>query len=50
MFWHNEEFPSGTGPDIALDGVVCVVDAVFGQKVRAKLRIAYVYSLMRMGE
>ncbi|KAJ3522125.1 hypothetical protein NMY22_g12020 [Coprinellus aureogranulatus] len=32
MFWHNEEFPSGLGRDIALDGVVCVVDAVFGQQ------------------
>ncbi|KAF6757584.1 CobW domain-containing protein [Ephemerocybe angulata] len=32
MFWHNEEFPSGLGSDIALDGVVCVVDALFGQK------------------
>lgn len=33
MFWHNEEFAMGLGRDIHLDGVLCVVDAVFGQKV-----------------
>jgi hypothetical protein len=33
MFWHNEEYATGLGRDICLDGVVCVVDAVFGQKV-----------------
>lgn len=33
MFWHNEEFASGFGKDIALDGVICVVDAVFGMQV-----------------
>ncbi|KAG7442998.1 cobW-domain-containing protein [Guyanagaster necrorhizus] len=32
MFWQNEEFASGVGKDIVLDGVVCVVDACFGQK------------------
>ncbi|KAJ7288567.1 CobW/HypB/UreG, nucleotide-binding domain-containing protein [Mycena rebaudengoi] len=32
MFWHNEEFATGLGKDIALDGVICVVDAVFGQQ------------------
>ncbi|KAJ7601101.1 cobW-domain-containing protein [Mycena floridula] len=32
MFWHNEEFATGLGKDIALDGVICVVDAVFGMK------------------
>lgn len=32
MFWHNEEFSSGLGSEISLDGVVCVVDAVYGQK------------------
>lgn len=32
MFWHNEEFAMGLGRDIHLDGVLCVVDAVFGQK------------------
>ncbi|KAH6911542.1 CobW domain-containing protein [Coprinopsis sp. MPI-PUGE-AT-0042] len=32
MFWHNEEFASGLGRDIALDGVICVVDAVFGKQ------------------
>ena len=34
MFWQNEEFAQGLGRDIHLDGVVCVVDAVFGKKVR----------------
>jgi len=32
MFWRNEEFTTGLGREICLDGVVCVVDAVFGQK------------------
>ncbi|KAG6811371.1 hypothetical protein H0H92_007756 [Tricholoma furcatifolium] len=32
IFWHNEEFASGLGRDIALDGVVCVVDAFFGKQ------------------
>ncbi|KAF8890038.1 hypothetical protein CPB84DRAFT_1785242 [Gymnopilus junonius] len=31
MFWLNEEYATGLA-DIVLDGVVCVVDAVFGQK------------------
>lgn len=30
MFWHNEEYATGLA-DITLDGVVCVVDAVFGK-------------------
>ena len=34
MFWQNEEYAMGLGRDIHLDGVVCVVDAVFGQQVR----------------
>jgi len=33
IFWQNEEFATGLGRDICLDGVVCVVDAVFGKKV-----------------
>ncbi len=33
MFWHNEEYATGLGSDIYLDGVVCVVDAVFGEQV-----------------
>lgn len=33
MFWQNEEFSQGLGRDIHLDGVICVVDAVFGKKV-----------------
>src|ERR1700733_12346526 len=37
MFWMNEEFAIGLGKDICLDGVVCVVDAVFGENVRAPL-------------
>ncbi|KAF9013339.1 CobW/HypB/UreG, nucleotide-binding domain-containing protein [Cyathus striatus] len=32
MFWHNEEFAKGLGHDITLDGVICVVDAVFGKR------------------
>ncbi|KAL6302812.1 cobW-domain-containing protein, partial [Sparassis latifolia] len=32
VFWQNEEFAMGLGKDIHLDGVVCVVDAVFGRK------------------
>jgi G3E family GTPase len=35
MFWHNEEYSMGLGKDIYLDGVVCLVDAVYGQRVRA---------------
>ncbi|KAN0139900.1 CobW domain containing protein [Lactarius tabidus] len=32
IFWHNEEFNRGKGKDIVLDGVVCVVDALFGKQ------------------
>lgn len=32
IFWRNEEFNRGNGKDIVLDGVVCVVDAVFGKQ------------------
>ncbi|EEB95828.1 hypothetical protein MPER_05145 [Moniliophthora perniciosa FA553] len=32
MFWQNEEYAMGLGSDIVLDGVICVVDAVFGPK------------------
>ena len=32
-FWQNEEYATGLGKDICLDGVVCVVDSVFGEKV-----------------
>jgi len=32
MFWHNEEYSMGLGKDIYLDGVVCLVDAVYGQR------------------
>ena len=32
-FWQNEELATGLGKDITLDGVVCMVDCVFGQKV-----------------
>lgn len=35
MFWLNEEYANGFA-DIVLDGVVCVVDAVFGLKVGLK--------------
>lgn len=30
IFWQNEDFSRGLGREITLDGVVCVVDAVFG--------------------
>lgn len=40
MFWMNEEFAMGLGKDICLDSVVCVVDAVFGEKVRLQLFIS----------
>jgi len=36
IFWHNEEFATGLGRDIVLDGVVCVVDAVFGERQMAE--------------
>jgi len=32
IFWQNEEYSHGLGRDIFLDGVVCLVDAVYGQK------------------
>lgn len=32
IFWHNEEYSMGLGKDIYLDGVVCLVDAVYGQR------------------
>ncbi|KAH7926454.1 CobW domain-containing protein [Leucogyrophana mollusca] len=32
MLWHNEEYATGLGRDIVLDGVVCVVDGVFGKQ------------------
>ncbi|KAL5524508.1 hypothetical protein ACEPAF_9648 [Sanghuangporus sanghuang] len=32
MFWQNEEYASDLGKDIYLDGVVCVVDAIFGEQ------------------
>ncbi|KAF9534544.1 CobW domain-containing protein [Crepidotus variabilis] len=35
MFWTNEEYANGLA-DIVLDGVVCVVDGVFGQKQMAE--------------
>lgn len=33
MFWLNEEYSAGLRRQISLDGVVCVVDAAFGQQV-----------------
>lgn len=42
MFWHNEEFATGLGADISLDGVICVVDAMFGMKVVYCLNKAHV--------
>ena len=37
MIWHNEEYALGLGKDIALDGVICVVDAVFGKQVGLRI-------------
>ena len=37
MFWHNEEYSMGLGKDIYLDGVVCLVDAIYGQRVGSSL-------------
>lgn len=34
LFWQNEEYGSGLGSQIALDGIVCLLDAVFGLEVR----------------
>lgn len=31
IFWQNEEYSAGLSKEIILDGVVCVVDAVFGR-------------------
>lgn len=36
IFWHNEEFAKGLGRDIILDGVVCVIDVVFGEQQMAE--------------
>lgn len=33
MFWLNEEYSEGLRKQISLDGVICVVDAVFGRQV-----------------
>ena len=33
IFWQNEEYATGLGREIYLDGVVCVVDGVYGEKV-----------------
>lgn len=41
MFWQNEEFAQGLGKDIHLDGVVCVVDAVFGKKVSQNISLVH---------
>lgn len=38
IFWHNEEFASGLGRDIVLDGVICVVDAFFGKQVSISMK------------
>ena len=33
IFWQNEEYGDGLSQSVVLDGVVCVVDAVYGEKV-----------------
>ncbi|OBZ69014.1 COBW domain-containing protein 1 [Grifola frondosa] len=45
MFWQNEEFSMGLGRDIHLDGVVCVVDAVFGRKVGSSMSLMHCHSV-----
>lgn len=45
IFWQNEEYASGLGKDISLDGIVCVVDAVYGQQ-----QIAEDHSVDGIGE
>jgi G3E family GTPase len=47
MFWHNEEYSMGLGKDIYLDGVVCLVDAVYGQRVGAFFCIFVMKGLIR---
>jgi G3E family GTPase len=34
LFWRNEEYVTGIANQISLDGVICVVDAVYGSSVR----------------
>ncbi len=41
MFWQNEEYSMGLGREIHLDGVVCVVDAVFGRQVSSQTTCIY---------
>lgn len=41
MFWLNEEYATGLGRQISLDGVICVVDAVFGQQVHRRFSDLY---------
>jgi hypothetical protein len=43
MFWLNEEYAAGLAREIVLDGVVCVVDAVFGKKVQYHISGLYIY-------
>jgi G3E family GTPase len=33
LFWRNEEYAAGLANQISLDGVICVVDAVYGSSV-----------------
>ena len=34
LFWRNEEYVAGLANQISLDGVICIVDAVYGLSVR----------------
>jgi G3E family GTPase len=34
LFWRNEEYAAGLANQISLDGVICIVDAVYGLSVR----------------
>lgn len=46
MFWQNEEYSAGLSQHIYLDGVVCVVDGVFGDKVSGHGIMTYVMTFM----
>jgi hypothetical protein len=52
IFWRNEEFNRGGGKDIVLDGIVCVVDAVFGKQVGtlAECRMYFIHILAANGD
>lgn len=44
MFWQNEDFSGGLGTQIRLDSVICVVDSVFGIKVKHNYQVDAIHS------